>query len=181
MSKLVKVGLTGLKTSDLVAKSIHVESKMESNPLYANPTPTLADLTAARQELEIRMSAAAMGDRSAISLRKDQEKVLKTLLQKMASYVQIASNSESDILTSGFEVRRKGEAVGNLSRPAALDAKRTDSEGVVQLSWKAVHGSQHYLVEMTTKDPLTGSVEWALLAYTSKSNQEVSNLTPGAF
>ncbi len=179
MSNLVKVGLTGLKPSDLVAKSIQVESSMNSNPLFATPTPTLADVTAAREELEIRITAAAMGDRSAIALRKDQEKVLKTLLQKLASYVQIASNSESDILTSGFDVRRKGEAIGHLSRPAALDAKRTDAEGVVQLSWKPVNGSQHYIVEMTTSDPMTGSASWAHLAYTGKSNQEVTNLTPG--
>ena len=181
MNSKVTMGLSGLKASDLVAKSIHIESKMEGNPLFATPTPTLAEVTAAREELEIRISAAAMGDRSAIALRKDQELVLKTRLRKLANYVQIASNSESDVLSSGYDVRKKSESITHLSRPTSLEAKRSDAEGVVDLSWKPVRGSQHYIVEMTTTDPLMGNTTWIHSAYTGKSNHEVSNLSPGTY
>lgn len=180
MSNL-KTGLDGLKPSDIVAKSIHIESKMENNVLFANPIPALADLTAARLELEARITAAAMGDRAAIALRKDQEKVVKTLLRKLGNYVQIASNSESDILSSGFEVRKTTASIGELSRPAALNVKRTDAEGAVSLSWKPVRGGQQYIVEISTKDPMTEAAEWVHLAYTGKSSHEADNLTPGTY
>lgn len=181
MKTKIKLGLIGLKPSDLVAKSIEIETKMDGNPLFTNPIPALTDLTAAREELESRITAAAMGDRGAISLRKDQEQVLKTLLRKLANYVQLMSNSESDILSSGFSLRRKAESITHLSRPTALEARRSDAEGEVLLNWKAVRGSQHYIVEISTKDPIAGGAEWIHSGYTARSVHVVANLNPGSY
>lgn len=181
MTVKVKAGLHRLKTSDLIAKSLQVESKMTGNALYANPTPTLADITAARVELEARAVASAMGDRQLCSYRRDQEEVLRDLLRRLAAYVKLTAHSDSDVLSSGFDVYSEAVSISRLSRPSNVEAKRSDLSGKVELSWKPVRGSQHYLVEMAVNDPETENTSWTLVSYSSRSKLEIDSLTPGSY
>lgn len=181
MKSTIKLGLSRIKPTDLVAKCSHIENKMTGNPLFADPMPALADITAAREELSIRINAAKMGDRGQIARRKEQEEVVKNLLRKLAGYVKAVANAEADVLSAGFQVARAPEPLREMTRPQGLDAMRADTSGMVKLSWTPVRGSLHYLVETTQQDPSREEAEWKILAYTSKSKTEVDSLTPGTY
>lgn len=180
MSK-VRFGLKGLKPSDLIAKCQSVEEKMTDNALFPNPVPALTDLTAAREALETLTTAARFGDREAIAKRRTQEAATADILRRLGSYVQAIAKQPEDILGAGFDLRRQPEPVTRLSRPVNLEALRSDKQGKVNLDWKAVKGSQHYLVEISQGDPTSPTTEWTLVAYTSRSKHTVDNLTPGTY
>lgn len=179
--KQIKIGLHAIKPSDLLARAIRVENMMTDNPVFENPIPSIAELSAAREELELRITAASMGDRGAIAHRKEQEDVVKSLLRKLANFVQIKSETVSDILSAGFDVRRKATPIGSLVRPASLHAVRSDREGVVELRWKPVRGSNQYIVEMSVKDPISEVAEWVHVSYSTRSKFFVEDLQPGVY
>lgn len=171
----VKTGLYGLKPSDLAAFASRIETKMSGNPVFPDPTPTIAELTAAREELEARINAASDGGRTLISKRRAQEKVVTEMIQKLASYVQLMSQDETDILSSGFDVRRRPSPITELPRPDALQALRNAKEGVVELQWKPVRGSSQYLIEIRSDD----TPVWDIADYSTRSRCLVPNLIPG--
>ena len=177
----IRFGLKGLKPSDLIAKCQSVEEKMTDNALFPNPVPALADLTAARETLETLTTAARFGDREAIARRRTQEAATADILRRLGSYVQAIANKPEDILGAGFDLRRQAEPVTRLSRPAGLEALRSDTQGRVNLDWKAVKGSQHYLVEYAQGDPSSPATEWSLAAYTSRSKYTIDHLAPGTY
>lgn len=179
--KQLKFGLNGIKPSDLLARAIRIETMMTGNPVFDDPIPSIAELTAAREELETRITAASRGDRTAIAHRKEQEEVVKTILKKLGNYVQIKSSSTSEILSSGFDVRSKNAPILSLLRPASLHAVRSDKEGVVELNWKPVRGGNQYIVEKSIKDPITDVAEWVHLGYSTRSKFFVKNLEPGVY
>ncbi len=181
MKSIIKLGLSGIKPTDLVAKCSHIENKMTGNPVFADPMPAIADITAAREELINRINAAKMGDRGLIALRKEQEEVVKDLLRKLAGYVKAVANSESEVLSTGMGLARAPEPVTRLSRPVGLDAQRADIKGKVNLDWSPVKGSLHYLVEITTEDPAMSESKWEIVTYTSRSKTEIDSLNPGTY
>lgn len=160
---------------------MRIESKMAGNALYPNPTPSLADVTAAREELQRRASASAMGDRQLCARRREQEEVLRDLLRRLAAYVKLTARSNSDVLSSGFDVYREANPVTEIGRPLNLEARRSELSGTVNLRWKAVRGSQHYLVEMAHSDPEKTDSPWQLLSYIGRSKLEIHSLTPGSY
>jgi hypothetical protein len=181
MKYIVKTGLAGLKATELVTKAANIEVAMTGNAAFADPTPTLAELSAARVALEALIAESAKGTRSAIAARRDQEEVLAGLIRKLAAYVKLNATSEADILSAGFGIGKRRTAVGRLSQPTGLEALRTDSRGQVNVSWNAVSGKQHYILEMTTTDPSQAHTAWEVVAYTGKVRHTVDNLTPGTY
>ena len=177
----IKLGLDKLKPTDLLAKAIDVETKLTGNPVFPTPIPDLADLTAARTELEARITASNMGDRGAIARRKEQEKEVRDILRKLGSYVQLTSQTDSDILSSGFDLSKTPQPLTSLSRPQALKAMRSDMEGIVNLTWTAVRCGSQYVVELSAQDPQLEAAVWVHAAYTSRSNHQIDNLEPGKY
>jgi hypothetical protein len=181
MNTIVKLGLTSLKSSDLVAKCKMIEDKMTGNALYPNPVPALADLTAAREILEQKAVSSRFGDRQAVAERRTQENTVKGMLRRLGSYVQMMSQKEEDVLSAGFEVRRESSPRGPIGRPVGLEAKRSDHLGRVMLDWDVVKGSANYLVGMTTSDPALQGTSWTQVGFTTRSFFTVDNLQPGTY
>jgi hypothetical protein len=181
MIGVLKIGLSGLKTSDLIAKCKSIEAKMVGNALFANPVPALADVAAARALLEEHASASRFGDRESVARRRTQEKLLTDMLRKLGAYVAAVANLPEDVLSAGFDVRKQPEPPSALLRPVGLEARRSDKAGEVDIAWKKVSGSQHYLLEMCTADPTLPGTSWSLMAYTSRARYQVGNLTPGTW
>lgn len=182
MKTQVKLGLTGLKPSDLIAKCKSVEDKMTDNPLFPTPVPAIADLTAAREELQGHYQTALFGDREAIARRRSQEKAVGDLLRRIAAYVQAIAQKPEDVLSAGFDVRQPAAPPRSfLARPAGLEARRADREGRVELKWDRVAGSSQYLVEMTLTDPVQAETRWTITGYSSRSRHEVTDLEPGTY
>ena len=59
--EIIKAGLKGLKAPDLVGKTSQVLESMTGNANFANPSPSLADVTAARAALVTAIAEAEGG------------------------------------------------------------------------------------------------------------------------
>ncbi|MCZ4410350.1 fibronectin type III domain-containing protein [Cryomorphaceae bacterium 1068] len=181
MAKL-KLGIAKLNTSDLIFYCLSVESSMNGNAHFPDPSPTLAEIAVKREKLEALDIKSSDGDRIAIANRNTVTDELKNMLRKLSLYVSFMAEGDANvILTSGFDIRKEANETAPLQRPESLMAKRTDYGGMVKLKWKPVVNSVSNHVEMTTTDPNDQNSEWATVGITSKSKINIGNLTPGTY
>jgi hypothetical protein len=178
----LKLGLTKMNASELLAFSDRVVTEMTSNAHFPNPSPSLADISAKRAELESETIQSISGDRHAILRRNMKSDELKQLLRALSGYItMIAQGNGSIIVSSGFEIRRKSNPTGPLARPVNLKARRSDHTGRVKLQWTPVKNAINCQIEMTTTDPTEEKTEWATAGITSKSKIIIGNLVPGNY
>lgn len=178
----LKMGLTKLKSADLVAKSMLIETKMGGNVHFPSPEPTIAAVTAKRGELEAWVAKSSGGDRIAIACRKEVYDELLAMLKKLAKYVAyLADKNEVIILSSGFEVRNPNKPLPLISRPKGLSVRRAERQGEVNLRWETVRGAMTYNLEITSTDPTDPNTEWIKNTTTTRITCTVDNLTPGTY
>ena len=181
MSK-VKMGLTGLTATELVAYAQSIHDKMNGNANFPTPAPSLADLQTAIDTLAAANAAVdANGGRTEHLNRTNAVNALKNLLRSMSGYVQATSDGDGDIiLSSGFEVVRRATRIGKLPAPIDLLAKLTDFHGQVRLNWSPVHGAHLYQVYMNPTDP-NDEGAWVSVGSITKSEYLVEGLETGRF
>lgn len=172
---------TNLRAEGLIAKSLFVEGKMTDNANYPTPNPSIAVLTAARQALESANAAAADGGHSAHLAKRMAVATLKGLLRDLAGHVtSVSSGDETMIVSSGFDVRKRTEAIGKLSAAGDLVARFTNFHGEVDLNWNVVRGAHLYQVYVNALDPADEG-KWEMSGITTKSRHLVSGLETGKF
>jgi hypothetical protein len=180
MENQIKLGLTGLKPTDLLAKGRLIIANMTGNASFPDPVPTLADLQTALDAFEDRVEAAAFGDRRAINSRNNGQRAFTAMLRQLGQYVAFVANGDGEVIeSSGFEVRKQREPATSLGQPIDFLAERSKKEGEVILNWKAVSYSKAYQVEVSTADPAVAEPQWTVALVTSKSSGTVQNLTRG--
>jgi hypothetical protein len=173
MAKL-KLGLSHLSVSSLLLKATNVVTSMTGNPDFPAPVPTLVVIDGKIAELTAAANEAANRDKVKVAIRNLRRSELKSLLVELASYIQTQSGGDEDkILSTGFEVVRRGEPVGPLSPPAALVARTGEDIGTVSLLWYAVTGAHSYMVERNDTDPINEEL-WKPEGYTTSSHGYVS-------
>ncbi|MCZ4408356.1 fibronectin type III domain-containing protein [Cryomorphaceae bacterium 1068] len=180
MKRRLKMGLTGLNSSQLVDKAELIMVNMNGNASFPTPEPDLADVLAASNVLKEWNEKSAFGDRRAISRRDQAADQLRELLKELSAYVSFTAKGDKDvILSSGFEVQKLPEPSGNLSQPIDLIAKRSDKAGEINLDWKVVPYAKAYQVEYTSDDPANPAAVWTPGVVTSQSRALVTDLNMG--
>jgi len=178
--KIIRVGLDGLSAMDKVAKSLFIESKMAANPTFPTPSPTLVVLGAAREALEAAVAATLNGGKSATFAKDEAEAALDELITQLAGYVvSVAGGDEGKILSSGFDVRKRGSPIGNLPAPANVHADLTNKEGQIKVDWERLHGAVDYEVQRNDNDPKV-EVDWKVIGMTTKSRYLDQGLESGS-
>lgn len=181
MAKL-KLGIAKLNSTYLILYCANVVSKMDGNPRFPDPKPTLAEVAAKREELKALEIKSYDGDRVAIADRNTVANELKNMLRKLSLYVAfVAEGDAGAILSSGFYVRKESSPANSLLQPSAVKARRTDHKGRVRVNWKPVTNAVNYLVEMTTVDPNNSDSVWSISACTTRSKIDIDNLKPGTY
>lgn len=179
--KMAKAGLTGKTPAEKVALCLVVETAMTANPNFVTPVPTVAELTAGRTDLENAMVAAAGGDHDRIVERNKVERSLDNLLVRMSLYVSnVAQGDEVVILSSGFEVRKPSDPIGQPGVPENLRAEMGEQPGSVDLRWNPVRGAYIYHVEMNVTDP-TNAADWKPVDECTTASYTVEGLTPATY
>lgn len=172
----VRSNLSTLNASQVVGKSKFIEARMKNNPVYPLPEPTLAAIETARVNLEIAITAAMDGGRTATAIRNARTKELKLLLSQLAGHVSsVAEGNALAILSSGFEVRRGSTPVGELAAPADLQAGISPFAGRVDLSWNPVKHAVAYQVHQNRTDP-ADNAGWQLAGICTKAKFKVTGL-----
>ncbi|MGH7294973.1 MAG: hypothetical protein ACRELB_08570 [Polyangiaceae bacterium] len=99
------------KIPELILYGTNVVHKMTGNPYFPTPTPTVAALQAAVDDLHAAETAALSRATGAVTVRNDKRTVLVGLFQELRGYVQGVANATPEnaaaiIESAGFAVRR---------------------------------------------------------------------------
>lgn len=171
-----------MNATELLSFSDSVTAAMTGNSNFPNPSPSLADISAKRAELENEAFQSSSGDRHAILRRNQKSEELKQMLRALSGYIiMIAQGNGPIIISSGFELRRRSNPTGPLAIPVNLKARRSDHTGRVKLKWSPVKNAINCQVELTTTNPAHAATEWATAGITSKSKIIIGNLIPGNY
>lgn len=153
-----------------------IVAAMTGNANYATPFPALADITAALDNLQAKIEAAAGRDLPAIAARNSAWVTAKSLMRQLADYVQAhCQNDLTILLSSGFHATKTPAPVGPVSAPQNLRLQRTKDSGELLLRFAAVYGvTAGYLVQIAedAEGPFTDYVN------TSNSRLVIKGLTP---
>ena len=160
----------------LIAYGRAVVTKMTGNPSFPSPTPTLAQVTAAIDDLATAQTAAIGRARGAVTTRNEKRAALVTQLKQLKAYVQSvadaapAENAASIIESAGVGVRKTPTrhartftaTAGPVSGTATL---RTASSGRASYEWQ-------YSTD--------GGKTWISVPGTLQTKTTITGLTPGA-
>jgi len=173
--RIIKAGLTGLKAPNLVAKSAHVEEAMTANANFATPTPSIAELTAARIALTAAIMEAQSGAHAAIATKNEAAKTMARLITALSRYVNSATDDVTIAVTSGFGLAKKPDPVEQLEAPTNYVGNTGTLAGEIKLRWKGVRGARMYQTYICDGDPSTDGV-WRPAGLSSKGRITITGL-----
>lgn len=174
--RIIKAGLKGFTTSQLIGKSMHVEERMTGNVNFATPSPAIADVTAARTALVAAIAEATSGAHAAIASKNVAAKKLSSMLVQLARYVNSVAGSDVDVaVSSGFELSKTPDPIDKLDAPTKVEGARGTIKGQIALRWKGVRGGRLYNTYICDGDPAMGG-KWSLAGTSTKAKLTVSGL-----
>jgi hypothetical protein len=159
--------------------ALNVHDKLQGNPAFAKPNPTLAELKAALTAY-VTARTLALEQKSPLNTeRKNAAKeILTALLSRLAIYVNLTANGDvAALLSSGFTLYATRSAVGVL--PAPHDVRIGDGfdKGSLRLTFAKVDRANGYLIAYTD-DPALPLAQWQK-KLTTRTHEEVTGLTRG--
>jgi len=180
MNAKITLGLSELTPEQKVTFTEERITSLNSNAAtFPAPNPSVAVLTTAKNNLDIRLKAIAQMESLLDAERSyalTEEAELDVLLQQEANYVEnIAKGEASVILLSGFPLAQEPMPVGQLAPPQNLLGIATDIEGQTKLKWNSVHGAKSYIVECANNP----NGPWSQVTVTTRISCLATNLTPG--
>ncbi len=174
----VKADTGTMKADEMVQYSSVIEAAMTGNPKFADPTPSLAEVSDARVALAAAIPAAAYGDRVMVAKRNSARLVLSKKLVDLCRYVNSASNGDRDVaLTSGFLPAKTPDPIPLVDPPYSVSAEPTTKAGQALVRYRTHHGSRTKQIFATTGDPNDES-GWQLVGVTTKRSFLATNLDP---
>lgn len=178
----VKLNLRTLSTIEKAAKARQIVTAMTGNPNFATPHPTLAQVTAATDELDAAYSDAQAARQTAMtktSILREKEDALEGVLRHLAAYIEsVGGDDESKILSAGVNLRSANNSTPSLAPPGSLTATEGDHDGEIDLTWDKVKGAKTYVVERSADPPSPAS--WSHEAVALKSSATVNGLASGS-
>ena len=177
----VKLNLGRLSVTEKIARGRHIVSKLTDNASFSDPHPSLAEVTAAVNELETafgRVQSARSEVTTQAGTQDNAEKKLDQLLTRLGNYVEsIAGTDETLITSAGLEIKGSRSSATVPTVPQGVAAAAGEHEGEIVLSWKAVPNAYSYIIEFSL-DPAT-STSWTHIGIATAANKAVSSLTTG--
>lgn len=177
----IKADCTRLSADALIAKASYVVGMMTDNVNFPTPTPTLTEVSDAREALEAAVTLAERRAPADIALRNEKAVALRTLLVNLARYVNsVCMGDLNKALTSGFPQSKRPEPRTTLKAPADLDIRVSDFRGAVELKWKGSEEARMYQVYMHAGD-ISDPKGWTMVTVSSKTRTRIMDLEPGKY
>jgi hypothetical protein len=177
----IKLNLRDLSIPDKVQKGRQIVTAMTNNANFANPHPSLSEVTAALASLEQNyalLQAAKADVKAKATTQDDADSKVDQILVQLAAYVEsIAGNDEKIITSAGLATKNSRSAPVFLSPPQGLSATVGDHDGVIELSWKKVPKAKSYTIQISADPPNPES--WTHAAIATASTRTIENLTSG--
>ena len=128
------------------------------NSVYVTPSPTLASITTAVNQLEADQLALKNGGPLATKTRNVQSKVVMSLMNSFAAYVMVTSGGDAiKIGSTTLDIVQPPTHSGVAGQVVGLRGVTGNFPGTVILKWKSMRGMKYYYIQKSA-DGLTG---WA--------------------
>jgi hypothetical protein len=179
----IKLNLARLSVADKTAKTRQFVKALTGNPDFPTPTPSLASITTAADDLEkaaAATQAARQDAKTKTTDQNDKESVVDRLLTQLAAYVEsVAGDNQRMIQSAGMDTKAQAvTATEPPSAPSGLAATSGDHDGEIDLSWDTTIGAKSYLIEKSADPPTPTS--WEHAAVSTKSKATIGGLPSGA-
>ena len=160
----------------LITYADGIVKAMTYNPSFPSPTPSVAAVTDAINQLQVAETAALARTKGAVATRNEKRAALVSLLQHLRAHVQStadanAENAASIIQSAGIAVKKTP-----VRAPRVFAAKPGLVSGSVTLVTHAAARRASYDWEYSTDAGKT----WVTAPSTLQAKTTVSGLTPGA-
>jgi hypothetical protein len=160
----------------LISYARNIVNRMTANPSFPVPTPKLAAVTTATDELQAAETATLSRTKGAAAVRNEKRTALVLLLRQLRGYVQTVAdadptNAVSLIESSGFAVRKT-----TTHQARVFGAKPGRISGSVALVAGIVAKRSSYEWAYSTD----GGKTWVAAPVTLQARTTVAGLTPGA-
>lgn len=155
---------------------------MTGNPNFATPVPPLADVQTQLTKTEtakINADAARTTSKEKTAIQHQEEKILDTIITKLANYVEVEANDDVAVIESaGFTPASKPQPIGELHAPQGLAVTTGDDAGELDIHWDVVLGAKSYIIQLNNVDPLKEE-DWKEYTLPTKSSSTLKNLISG--
>ena len=150
---------------------------MTNNPAYPSPAPTLAIVTAAKNDFATAVANAANGGTTLTLIKNEKRAALVALMRELDIYVHMACKGNlADLQTSGFPTWKPTRMpVGQLPAPAAPLLSLGVRSGQLAASTPPVPNGYTYNWRVSTGTPPVITVR----VQTTAASNLFENLTPG--
>lgn len=173
----VKLGIDGLPATGLVARAQHIHDEMDGKPEFTTPLPTQVAFQGAIDTLNAANAAVENGGKSEYEARDNAWKTLEDMMRQRAAYVQGVSNGDAAIIKlSGFGVRKPGQPIGQLERPAKLVMVPSKTANSVSMRWAPTRGADTYQVFISR---VGTPFAWEPVGFTNKARFSMGGITRG--
>lgn len=172
----VKAGLRGLSPLGKQNRAAIVHGRMNGNPNFPSPSPSMLEFHAAYIELKAANLAALDRGRMAIARRDRAVKRIDNYLTRLAGYVNSECLGDTlKLMGSGFPLVKEAVPISSLPQPLGLQARPTAYPGQVKLRWNRVPGTLVYQVERALQAP-EETDNWVFVSLTSRPQLIVEGL-----
>ncbi len=170
----VALNINNLSVSEKINKARSFVDALTNNPgIFTNPSPALATVTTAVDDLETAWNDAVDGGKTRKALMHDKEKVMVKLLFDLAHYVEgVANNDETIVHLAGMEIKK----TGHISVPD-FEVVHAADRGAVRLRVKPATKKTVYRWEFC-KDPI-GNAPFTVAKTTTQAITNFGDLDEG--
>lgn len=174
----VKMSFTGLTVSEQIERAKLIHNKMSGNASFPSPQPALTAVQTAFDQLEIAYQESRGRDKNKVALLRLRRADLLNVIGLLAGYVQTASGGvEEVILSSGFDVVRRGVPQPPLGQVTNLQLKQGSNSGILHAAWDTLKGSRLYRIDLSS-DPIAQD-SFAPVGTSTKVSFNITNLVKG--
>jgi hypothetical protein len=159
----------------LISYAEQIVTACTGNPTFPTPSPTLAVITQAINDLQAAEAAAISRQKGAVQARNDKRTALVKLLELFKAYVQTVADANND--TAPTVIKSAGLAVRKtpVRKPHTFEIKQGTTSGSVKISTVSAGPRSAYDWQYSTD----GGKTWLAMLSTVQAKTTLLGLTAG--
>jgi hypothetical protein len=178
MKKIVSLSFKKYGDADIAQFATNVVNRMTADPQFSSLMPHVQVLHVCDTAFDLAVSNALHGGTQLTKEKNRKGEELKNQLEVVAIYIEAMAKEDEDVvLAAGYEVKKAGESITEITEPTGLKVLNEDRTGYVKVKWEAVPGAINYGVERKIGD----STVWQNGDYSSAKSTVIVGLTPGTY
>jgi len=161
----------------LIVYAQGIVKRMTANPFFANPSPALAAVTSAIDDLQTAETAALARTKGTTAIRNAKRTALVALLQQLRTYIQTMADANTATVAASI-IESSGVAVRKTptGRARVFAATQGKVSGTAAVTAKTAAKRASYEWQYSTD----GGKTWLTAPATLQSKTSIAGLTPGA-